>query len=94
MNPLQHFLEFGAFEGRSAFVNLTSGTSGNDFLVGTSGDDTLNGLSGNDFVIAAGGNDSANGGSGTDTVRFSSNLSAYTFTFVDNEGAKRRFRLW
>ena len=85
VNPLQHYLQFGAFEGRSGGANLTIGTSGNDYLIGTSGNDELDGGAGNDFVIAAGGNDTANGGDGIDTARFSSEFSAYAFTFLENQ---------
>jgi hypothetical protein len=85
INPMLHYLQNGAFEGRPIAGNLTVGSAGHDFLIGTAGVDSLNGGDGNDFVIAAGGNDTADGGNGTDTVRFSSNFTAYTFTFSGNE---------
>ncbi|MEZ0054835.1 VCBS repeat-containing protein [Bradyrhizobium elkanii] len=85
VNPLQHYLQYGAFEGRSGGANLTVGTSGNDYLIGTSGSDQINAGAGNDFVIAAGGNDIVDGGAGIDTARFSSDFSAYTFSFLGNQ---------
>jgi len=44
-----------------------NGTSGNDNLVGGSGDDTLNGLGGNDRLDGRAGADAMNGGTGNDT---------------------------
>lgn len=44
------------------------GTSGNDVIVGTDGDETIDGGSGNDTICGEGGNDAINGGSGNDDM--------------------------
>ncbi len=46
----------------------TSGTGGNDLLLGTNADDTLNGGSGDDCIVGGGGNDTLNGGPGNDIL--------------------------
>ena len=44
----------------------TTGTAGNDLLLGTSGIDTLSGGNGNDCILGGGGADTIDGGAGTD----------------------------
>lgn len=51
----------------SSLDELT-GTSGDDILVGTNGQDTINGLDGDDDLSGAGGADAIEGGSGDDVV--------------------------
>ncbi|MFL6764149.1 MAG: beta strand repeat-containing protein [Sphingomicrobium sp.] len=48
--------------------HIINGTSGNDTLNGTLGDDVINGLGGNDSLIGGAGNDTLNGGTGVDNV--------------------------
>jgi Ca2+-binding RTX toxin-like protein len=43
-------------------------TDGNDFLIGTSGNDVLNGLGGDDYLAGLDGNDTMDGGAGNDTM--------------------------
>ena len=45
-----------------------NGSSGNDIIVDTSGDDVLNGLGGHDSLIVTNGDDEANGGEGLDSL--------------------------
>jgi VCBS repeat-containing protein len=45
-----------------------NGGSGNDSLVGTTGDDEINGFAGNDTLIGGDGNDTLNGGPGVDSM--------------------------
>jgi Ca2+-binding RTX toxin-like protein len=47
---------------------LITGTSGNDMLAGTSGDDTINAGAGNDDIAGNGGNDTINGEDGDDFI--------------------------
>lgn len=57
------------------FANLLpviEGTSGDDVLIGTDGDDFIDGLSGDDIIIATIGSDEINGGDGNDTYDASS----------------------
>lgn len=49
-------------------VALDSGSSGDDFLVGTEGNDRLLGLAGNDILVGNAGNDTLEGGIGNDEV--------------------------
>jgi len=49
-------------------VTIQSATSGDDFIVGTPGDDVINGLGGNDFIIGKGGDDTICGGDGNDFI--------------------------
>jgi Ca2+-binding RTX toxin-like protein len=55
-------------------LNLTSivvagnGTTGNDLILGTAGDDTLNGDDGDDCIVGGGGNDTLQGQKGNDIV--------------------------
>jgi Ca2+-binding RTX toxin-like protein len=51
-------------------VATVNGTSGNDTLIGTSGDDTINGLGGNDTITPSDGDDLINGGDGRDSIEF------------------------
>ncbi len=46
--------------------NTIPGTSGDDALEGSAGDDTINGESGNDWLYGYAGNDTLNGGDGND----------------------------
>ncbi|MCA3424319.1 MAG: hypothetical protein INF81_15310 [Roseomonas sp.] len=45
-----------------------SGTAGNDFIIGTVGNDVISGLGGDDFIDGALGDDTLNGGDGADTL--------------------------
>lgn len=45
-----------------------NGTNGNDIILGTRGNDTINAKGGNDIVCAQGGNDTIDGGSGNDAI--------------------------
>ena len=51
-----------------AEVTTYNGSSGNDTLVGGSGNDKLSGKNGDDTLIAGGGNDNLDGGNGDDTL--------------------------
>lgn len=46
-----------------------NGTSGNDTIIGTNGDDVINGLGGNDNLRGTSGNDTVDGGDGNDRVQ-------------------------
>ena len=48
---------------------VINGTSGDDFLIGTSDPDTINGFEGNDILIGEGGIDNLRGGPGDDIYR-------------------------
>ncbi len=50
----------------TTLVSGTSGTSGNDLLIGSAGADVMNGAGGNDCIVGGGGNDAITGGNGTD----------------------------
>ncbi|MDX4012783.1 calcium-binding protein [Aliarcobacter skirrowii] len=69
------------------FVNSSSGTSGVDILIGTSGNDQLNGGAGDDVLIGGEGNDQLNGGAGDDTYIF--NLGDGIDTITDSSGIDR-----
>ena len=65
-------------------ANEINGTSGNDTITGTNGDDTINGLGGNDTIYGAGGDDiitvgngfnSVYGGSGSDVLNAGNGFS-------------------
>lgn len=45
-----------------------SGTAGNDFIIGTVGNDVISGLGGDDFIDGALGDDTLNGGDGADNL--------------------------
>jgi YVTN family beta-propeller protein len=61
------------------------GTSGNDTLNGTGGDDVIVGLGGNDTIDAGSGNDRVCGGSGNDTIELGSgNDRGFGDTGTDN----------
>ena len=70
---------------------IIDGTSGNDNLSDTIGDDTINGKEGNDKITVTGGNDNVIGGTGTDTliVNYASStigLSNYYYPSADADG--------
>ena len=44
----------------------STGTNGNDLVLGSAGADTMNGGNGNDCILGGGGNDNITGGAGTD----------------------------
>lgn len=48
--------------------DVINGTNGNDVIVGLGGNDTINGGNGNDIICGDGGNDILNGGNGMDTL--------------------------
>jgi Ca2+-binding RTX toxin-like protein len=52
----------------NATYGVTTGTSGNDTLLGAAFNDTMFGLEGNDLINGAGGNDLLVGGDGNDTL--------------------------
>jgi len=71
----------------------SSGTSGNDILVGTAGndlldglggDDTLQGLEGNDTLIGGAGNDLLDGGAGTDSMTGGTGNDTYIVSTGDS----------
>lgn len=47
---------------------IIRGTSGNDFLIGTDGNDSINGLAGDDVILARDGDDDADGDAGNDNI--------------------------
>jgi len=52
-------------------VDLSQGdsaTQGNDLILGTTGNDTINGKKGNDCIIGGGGNDEISGNRGDDVI--------------------------
>jgi hypothetical protein len=55
----------GALTGTGSTVR---GTSGNDVIIGTAGDDNIDGGSGNDVICGRGGSDEIDGGSGADAL--------------------------
>lgn len=57
-----------------------NGTSGSDFVLGTSDDDIFDMLGGNDTVYASGGNDLVTLGDGTDTLRLDPASGTMTVT--------------
>lgn len=50
----------------TTLVSGSTGTAGNDLLLGTAGVDTMDGNGGNDCILGGGGNDSIRGSAGTD----------------------------
>jgi predicted extracellular nuclease len=48
--------------------DVINGTNGNDVIVGFGGNDTINGGNGNDIICGDGGNDTLNGGNGIDVL--------------------------
>lgn len=73
--------------GDSTIENIIGG-SGNDILAGTDGDNVITGGDGNDLLYGRGGNDTINGGNGNDNFYFRSyaDLSAQTKTLTDTSG--------
>lgn len=49
-------------------MSTINGTTGNDWLYGTDGNDIINGLEGSDYLYGYGGNDTLNGGDGLDII--------------------------
>lgn len=64
------FYSLGGFGiGRNSNPNLTiDGGKGNDFIMGSCGDDVIKGGRGNDFIMGCDGNDQIHGGRGNDFV--------------------------
>jgi hypothetical protein len=48
--------------------DVINGTNGNDVIVGLGGNDVINGGNGDDLICGGGGNDTVNGGNGNDTL--------------------------
>jgi uncharacterized protein len=48
--------------------DVINGTNGNDVIVGLGGNDVINGGNGDDIICGGGGNDTVNGGNGNDTL--------------------------
>ncbi|MGC4095941.1 MAG: calcium-binding protein [Nitrospira sp.] len=68
----------------STFNDTLTGTSGNNVLKGRAGNDTLNGGAGNDKLLGEGGDDILNGGDGNDTASYATAPSAVTIDFDAN----------
>ena len=60
---------------------IINGGPYNDYLLGTSGDNTINGLGDNDTLVGGGGNDSLYGGDGNDTANYSGKAADYSVTY-------------
>jgi Ca2+-binding RTX toxin-like protein len=59
---------------------FTTGTGGDDVIIGGGGDDLLAGAAGNDTLSGGRGNDYIDGGSGTDVAIFTGKLSSYSIS--------------
>ena len=65
--------------------NIIEGTSGDDYLTGTSANDTFNMGTGTDVAVGSSGDDTINGGdAGYNQVDYSGSSSDYTFVANDN----------
>ncbi|MFZ6743618.1 DUF4214 domain-containing protein [Undibacterium sp. JH2W] len=65
-----------------AVPSLTiNGGPDNDYLLGTTGNNTINGLTGNDTLVGGAGDDSLYGGDGNDTAIYTGNAGDYTVTY-------------
>ncbi|MBI3728238.1 MAG: DUF4214 domain-containing protein [Burkholderiales bacterium] len=53
----------------------------NDYLIGTTGNNTINGLADNDTLVGGAGDDSLYGGDGNDTANYTGNTGDYTVTY-------------
>lgn len=53
----------------------------NDYLLGTTGNNTINGLADNDTLVGGAGDDSLYGGDGNDTANYSGNAADYSVTY-------------
>ena len=53
----------------------------NDYLLGTTGNNTINGLADNDTLVGGAGDDSLYGGDGNDTANYTGNAGDYTVTY-------------
>jgi hypothetical protein len=69
--------------GNDANLGGSSGSNGDDVLVGLVGDDSLFGGAGNDLLLAGAGNDTLTGGAGNDVL--SGGRGADTFVFNSGE---------
>ncbi len=65
----------------------TTGTSGDDKLVGGSGSDTLTGGAGNDSINGGSGSDTLDGGSGIDSLQGGSGADTLIFRAYENQWA-------
>ncbi|MCC6948564.1 MAG: VWA domain-containing protein [Bradyrhizobiaceae bacterium] len=59
---------YGPANSSTGIPGSTSADSGNDYLQGTGGSNTINGQGGNDIILGLGGNDTLNGGAGSDLI--------------------------
>jgi VCBS repeat-containing protein len=66
------------------YMALITGTSGNDTLIDTSGNDTIQGQDGDDLITVTNGGDTVDGGAGTDTLII--DWSAFTAAVFTNGG--------
>jgi len=61
----------------NALTLQINGTEANDYLIGTSSNESFSTGGGNDIVVASGGNDYVNGGTGLDTLMVSGKMANY-----------------
>lgn len=64
-------LQFGMAancDNHPAFASTITGTSGDDVLCGSAGNDVINGRGGDDLILAGAGHDTVDGGAGDDVV--------------------------
>lgn len=62
----------------TSLVIGTTGTNGNDLLLGGSGADTMNARGGRDCVLGGGGDDALDGGTGSDVCIGGPGVNSYT----------------
>jgi Ca2+-binding RTX toxin-like protein len=65
-------------QGLTRLVVGTTGSSGNDLLIGTAGTETLKGGQGNDCIVAGSGDDTLDGGAGHDVCIGGSGKKKFT----------------
>ena len=75
----------GSYSLSSMTVVGTAGTSGMDWVTGTSGNDTVNAGAGSDYIQWSGGNDTVDAGDGYDTLHLPMN-SVNSYSSLDHQG--------
>ena len=67
-DPVVDVPDVALCNGLAATVTGLTGTTGDDVIIGTSGNDTINGLGGADVICGGDGDDTINGGAGPDMI--------------------------
>lgn len=79
----------GVNENGTTGNDTVSGSSGDDIVNGKGGNDTVNGLTGNDDVRGEGGNDILNGSTGNDYLRGGDGNDIYNYALGDGQDTLR-----